>query len=238
MQPPYPYPVTFVSLGPGEAELITLKGLKALQAAHCIFCPETTAPAGHRPTSRAADIMHQLGVADERIRRFALPMSKQRRQALDAYDRVYAEAAALQRDGKAVCIVAEGDAGFYASIHYIYERLQADGLPVVAVPGIPAFIAAGARAGLHIASQEERLTVIPGTATTGDLERLLQDNGVAVIMKLSQCADEVRRCMQLHPEYRYHYFENVGTVREVCLDDVTQMRERPFPYFSLLIVRK
>ena len=27
------FPITFVSLGPGEAELITLKGLKALQVA-------------------------------------------------------------------------------------------------------------------------------------------------------------------------------------------------------------
>ena len=47
------FPITFVSLGPGEAELITLKGLKALQAADCIFCPETPARDG-RPLSRAA----------------------------------------------------------------------------------------------------------------------------------------------------------------------------------------
>ena len=30
-------PVIFVSLGPGEPGLITLKGLKALQNADCIF---------------------------------------------------------------------------------------------------------------------------------------------------------------------------------------------------------
>lgn len=234
MQPQYP--VTFVSLGPGEAELITLKGLKALQAAHCIFCPETTLPEGHR-TSRAADIMHQLGIADDIIHRFTLPMSKQRQLALAAYDCVYAEAAALQQEGKNVCIVAEGDAGFYASIHYIFEKLQADGLPVKHVAGIPAFIAAGARAGLHMASQEERLTVIPGTATTEDIVKLMQEKGVAVIMKLSQCADEMHRCMELHPEYSYHYFENVGTDREVYLNDVQQIEERRFPYFSLLIVR-
>ena len=35
------FPVIFVSLGPGEPELITVKGLTALQAADCIFCPET-----------------------------------------------------------------------------------------------------------------------------------------------------------------------------------------------------
>ena len=35
------HPIRFVSLGPGEPDLITLKGLKALQGADCIFCPAT-----------------------------------------------------------------------------------------------------------------------------------------------------------------------------------------------------
>ena len=35
------YPILFISLGPGDPELITLKGWKALQAADIVFCPET-----------------------------------------------------------------------------------------------------------------------------------------------------------------------------------------------------
>ena len=80
-------PIQFVSLGPGEAELITLKGLKALQNADCIFCPETPVRDGHS-LSRAADIMFRLDIPANRIRRFSLPMSKQRTDALNAYDQV------------------------------------------------------------------------------------------------------------------------------------------------------
>lgn len=130
------FPITFVSLGPGEAELITLKGLKALQAADCIFCPETPARDG-RPLSRAADIMLRLDIPAGHIRRFSLPMSKQRTDALNAYDRVYAEALSLHHAGRKVAVVAEGDAGFYSSIHYIYEKLQAAGIPVEQIAGIP-----------------------------------------------------------------------------------------------------
>ena len=79
-------PIQFVSLGPGEAELITLKGLKALQNADCIFCPETPVRDGHS-LSRAADIMLRLDIPANRIRRFSLPMSKQRTDALNAYPR-------------------------------------------------------------------------------------------------------------------------------------------------------
>ena len=34
-------PIYFVSLGPGDAELITLKSLHALQQADIIYCPST-----------------------------------------------------------------------------------------------------------------------------------------------------------------------------------------------------
>lgn len=156
-------PILFVSLGPGEPELITLKGLKALQAADCIFCPETHT-AGGRTFSRAADIMHALNISDRAISRFALPMSKNREQAFAAYDKVYEEAAQLYREDK-----------------------------------------------------EAKTSV--------------------VIMKLSQCTEEVHRCIRCHPEYEYHYFENVGTSKEICMNDASLIGKRAFPYFSLLIIK-
>ena len=213
-------PIQFVSLGPGEAELITLKGLKALQNADCIFCPETPVRDGHS-LSRAADIMFRLDIPANRIRRFSLPMSKQRTDALNAYDQVYAAALSLH----------------HASVHYIYKKLQAAGIPVEQIAGIPAFIAAGARGGLHIANQEERLTVIPGITTAEEIERLIQSQNTVVIMKLSQCTDEVHRCIRLHPEYDYRYFENVGTPQEKYISDGQQLETLRFPYFSLLIIR-
>lgn len=231
------YPVRFVSLGPGEAELITVKGLKALQAADCIFCPETESKEG-ACTSRAANIMGQLDISPKNIRRFALPMNKQREKALNAYDQVYQEASNLQKEGKKICIVAEGDAGFYSSIHYILEKLKADGVPVEHIAGIPAFIAAGAMGGLHVASQEERLTVIPGITTAEEIIALIEKKSTVVIMKLSQCTDEVHRCIHLHPEYAYHYFENIGNAHEKYMNDSKLIETLRFPYFSLLIIRR
>ena len=229
-------PVIFVSLGPGEPDLITLKGLKALQNADCIFCPETRTTSG-QIFSRAVDILHALDIPDTALSRFALPMSKNREQAFAAYDKVYNEASLLHKENKKVSIVAEGDAGFYSSIHYIFEKLQADNIPVQHIAGIPAFIAAGALGGLHVASQEERLTVIPGITTTEEIEKLTSENSAVVIMKLSRCTDEIHRCIRLHPEYRYHYFENVGTPEEKYINDSKRIATIRFPYFSLLIIR-
>lgn len=226
------FPVQLVSLGTGDPELLTLKALKALQAADCIFCPETNTGG-----SRSADIIMQLNIPSDTIRCYQLPMSKQREMALAAYDDVASRAALLQGEGQKVCIVAEGDAGLYSSVHYALERLQVMRIPVEQIAGIPAFIAAGAHDCLHIAKQEERLTIIPGTATEKDLERLIGDGSTVVIMKLSQCAAAVKNFIRQRPNHQYNYYECLGTPKEVCLDDVAQITIRQFPYFSMLIVK-
>ena len=55
-------------------------------------------------------------------------------------------------------------------------------------------------------------------------------------MKLSQCTDEIHRCIRLHPEYTYQYFENVGTEQEYLLTDPQTLANLRFPYFSLMII--
>ncbi|WP_281644429.1 precorrin-2 C(20)-methyltransferase [Bacteroides zoogleoformans] len=234
------YSVLFVSLGPGDPELITVKGLKALQNADCIFCPETvnkkslTSPG----TSHAAAILHQLEINTKCIIRFAVPMSRQRDKAMAAYDSLFAEIEKLHADGKKICVAAEGDAGFYASIHYVYERLQKEGIPVEHIAGVPSFIAAGARAGIHLVSGTETLTVLPGTATADEVARHIEREEAVVIMKLSKCAQNMHELIRLHPEYDYHYFENVGTANDVYLDRPDLILSRAFPYFSMLIARR
>lgn len=231
-----PYPICFVSLGPGEPELITLKGLKKLQQADIIYCPATLDKSGH-PLSRAANIVKELNIEDSTIQLFTLSMSKDRTEAWKAYDRLYEKAVSAWLEGKKIVIVAEGDAGFYSSIQYIYDKFKANDIEVERTAGIPAFIAAGALAGLHIVKQEEQIIVIPGMLTTEELSEKIKAGYVIVIMKLSQCVDAVHECISKHPQARFHYFENVGTDKEYYTSDKKIISEKPFPYFSLMIIQ-
>ncbi len=228
--------ITFVSLGPGEPELITVKGLKTLQQADQIFCPATLTPLG-KQVSRAANILKALEIEEHKIRPFVLPMSKDRQKAIEAYDQLLVDAANSLHEGKKVVIVAEGDAGFYTSIQYIYHQLEKEHIEVKRVPGIPAFIAAGATGGLHIVKQEERLLVIPGTATADELDQFIRQGYNLVIMKLSACIEAVHECIRRHPETHFHYFENVGTEKEKYISDPEIIAQTNFPYFSLLIIQ-
>ena len=92
------HPIRFVSLGPGEPDLITLKGLKALQGADCIFCPATMTQDG-KSSSRALSILNTLGFSDT-VQCFRLPMDKDRTLALRSYEAVYESSKILRAEGQ------------------------------------------------------------------------------------------------------------------------------------------
>lgn len=223
--------ISGVSLGPGEPELITLKALKVLQEADVIYCPGTQAK------SRARDILEALPIKMDRVRLFHVPMSKDRTLANQAYDAICAEIADLVTMGKNVAITAEGDSGFYSSVNYMFDKLACMGLPISTIAGVPAFIAAGAISGLHIVKQEEKLVVLPGIVTAKELATLLPDGHVVVIMKLSQCTEEIHRFMQENCRHEFHYYENVGTINELHSTNYEDILQKDYPYFSLMIIR-
>lgn len=232
------YPVNFVSLGPGEAELITLKGLNILKNSDCIFCPATLDKEGKR-SSRALDILTELGISQNKLSFFHVPMSKDRSLAIEAYNKVSQEASEAYGRGLKVAIVAEGDAGFYSSVHYVFDTLKDKDIPVKHIAGIPAFIASGALAGIHIVKQEEELNVIPGVISAQSLKQKIEEGKTVVIMKVSQCQEAVEQCIADLPNATFHYFENVGVQgKEFYTTDIQEIVSRKFPYFSLMIIHQ
>ena len=108
--------IHFVSLGPGDPELITLKALRTLREADYIYTPVPVSRKG-RHASKAAEMMLSLGIREEQIQLYDLPMSKDRDGALEAYEIVAREACEKQKvePSARIAIVAEGDCGFYSS---------------------------------------------------------------------------------------------------------------------------
>ena len=89
--------------------------------------------------------------------------------------------------------------------------MEKENIQTEQLPGIPSFIAAGALAHLHLISQSERLVVAPGNMTVREIEDFVDNNYCVTVMKLKSNMMAIRECMNLHPEYEVHYFENVGT---------------------------
>lgn len=224
------FPVIFLSLGPGDPELLTVKAANLLRQADVVFTPSCTV------RSRAVDIVGQW-CQKEQLKTYVLPMQKDRRQVLEVYDYLSKDIAEAYHAGRRVVVAVEGDVSIYASIHNVLEYLQADGIPIVQEAGIPSFIAAASVAGLSLVSQEQRLVVIPGNVRADELYQLLERGHTVVLMKLSRCEEELKNLLRLHPTVECHYFENVGTPQQLYLTSHADILARPVPYFSLAILR-
>ena len=74
-------------------------------------------------------MMLSLGIREEQIQLYDLPMSKDRDGALEAYEIVAREACEKQKvePSARIAIVAEGDCGFYSSSAYIGEHIEQEG---------------------------------------------------------------------------------------------------------------
>lgn len=229
-------PPICISLGPGDPELITLRAFRALNDAEIVFCPATKS--GDKIVSRANDILRQLGIDEQKICLFFVPMSKDRSQADEVYRDVAAEIAEYSNQGIKVAFVAEGDAGFYSSVHYVSEYLAQKNVAVRHLAGVPAFIACGALAGIHVVKQNERLKVFPSEVMPDEIARTLAENSTAVLMKLSQQEEAIKQAIETLPDAQFHYFENVGVEeKEFYTCDKEEILSRTFPYFSIMIIQ-
>ena len=229
--------IYFVSLGAGDPELITLKALRLLERADVIYSPVSLSPNGRR-ASKIKSIMLSLGIKEEQIVSYDMPVNREREGAEDAYKQVAEDIKARrQANGDLIAaVVAIGDAGFYASSAYIGELLEAENIPTSYLPGVPALIASNALIGGQLVQLDEQLRVIPGVATPSEWEEAWQSKHTIVIMKGSMAEEEIKRAMKSYPHRHWHYLEYVGYEgKELYLNDVNQIAERKFPYFSLII---
>jgi precorrin-2/cobalt-factor-2 C20-methyltransferase len=222
-------PVSFLSLGPGDPELLTLKVVKTLREADIVVVPSTA------DRSRATEIIREW-CDESRMYRYELPMLKDRSAVRKVYDDICQQVVARYNEGRRIAIVVEGDVSIYASIHYVLDELKRMGIPVIQQSGIPSFIAAAAMADLSLISGQQRLVVLPGDADGETLEQQLSSNHVVVIMKLSQCAEALKDFLRQHPAVVCHYFENVGTTEAFHTTQCDEILSRQHPYFSLCIL--
>jgi len=229
---------TCVGLGPGDPELVTLKAARVIGEADVVAFH-----AGVRKESHARRIAADLivpGTLEEELR---YPVTTGTTDhpggydgaLLDFYDACESRLAAHLDAGRSVALLAEGDPLFYGSAMYLHDRLSAR-FETAVVPGVPAFAAATAGAGVPLVRRTDVLTVLPGTLPEPELARRLADTDGAVVMKLGRTFPAVRRALAAAGRLDDAvYVEHASTPAERTLP-VADVDPEQVPYFSLVVV--
>lgn len=227
-----------ISVGPGDPELITVKGLRALQKARVVAFP--------------AGLQGRPGIAQQIVASWLSPHQLQLAlnfpyvQDMEVLEAAWQLAAQevwnYLEQGEDVAFVCEGDVSFYSTFSYLAQTLQQmhpTKALVQAIPGVCSPMAAASVLSLPLTIRTEKLVVLPAIYQVGELEAVLDWADVVVLMKVSSVYERVWQVLRDR-----NLLENSHVIERATLPNMkvyNDLRDRPnlqLPYFSLLIVQR
>ena len=134
------YPVLFVGAGPGDPELITVKGQKALMEADLVVYAGSLVP------------------------KVLLQWTRKNTRTISSasmhLEEIIAEIQAAHANGKRVVRLHTGDPSLYGAIYEQMSELSKRGIPYEIIPGVTAAFAAAAALGIEYTLPEVSQTLI------------------------------------------------------------------------------
>lgn len=158
--------VTLVGAGPGDAEMLTLKAMRALQSADVILFDDLVSD----------DV---LELARREAKRMLV--GKRGRRESCAQEDINTLMIKLARQGKHVVRLKSGDPMIFGRAGEELAELEAAGVPVAVVPGISAGLALAADLGLSLTHRDyaHSVRLVTGHARNGELPEDLDWRGLA-----------------------------------------------------------
>jgi precorrin-2/cobalt-factor-2 C20-methyltransferase len=225
-----------ISVGTGDPELITVKGLKILQASKVIAFP--------------AGINGKLGIAQQIVAPWISPNQQQLAltfpyvQEQEVLESAWKNAAVqvwqYLQQGTDVTFVCEGDVSFYSTFSYLAQTLQQihpEAL-VQSIPGVCSPMAASSALGLPLTVGAEKLVVLPAIYQLKELEAVLDWADVVVLMKVASVYEQVWQILNQRKLLERSQVVERATQRDMVI--YNGLGDRPnlkLPYFSILIVQ-
>ena len=177
--PPLPGRLVGVGVGPGAADLLTLRAVRALRRATVVVAPTTSVEAAGR-----AEMILRQSVPDIAVERLEFAMT------VHAGERTAALAAATERvvslleRGEEVAFVTLGDPNVYSTFSSIATGV-AEALPqatILTVPGVMAFQELAAKSNTVLADGQQSFVVLPANASRQPLSDELRDSSRTVVV--------------------------------------------------------
>ncbi|MEU3982631.1 precorrin-2 C(20)-methyltransferase [Streptomyces sp. NPDC026672] len=229
-----------VGMGPGDPELVTVKGVNALRAAEVVVVPVMAASDGEdggEPGRAESTVLHH--VPREKVVRvvFALNERSDRARREAAWDAAGERVAALLREHGSVAFATIGDPNVYSTFTYLAQTIAAlvPGVVVETVPGITAMQDLAARSGAVLTEGTEPLTLVPVTAGSGVLKDALNGPGTVVAYKFGRRAAEVAEALRESGRLGDAVWGSALGLPEESIRSAAELDGAPLPYLSTLI---
>ena len=225
-----------ISVGPGDPELITLKGLRLLKEV-----PVVAFPAGVRGKPGIAQEIVEQWLGSHQVQlALTFPYVQDIAILTQAWQIAAQQVWHYLGLGQDVAFVCEGDVSFYSTFTYLVQVLKQlhPECVVQTVPGVCSPMAAASALGVPLTRLDQRLAVVPALYNVEELEKILDWADVVVLMKVSSVYEQIWEVLHQRQLLKQACVVERATLPEQVIYE--DLRDRPrlkLPYFSLLIVR-
>ncbi|MGX4692966.1 precorrin-2 C(20)-methyltransferase [Streptomyces sp. JNUCC 63] len=223
-----------VGVGPGDPELVTVKGVNALRRADVVVVP--VMDTGERGRAEAT-VLHY--VPEEKVVRvvFALNERSDRARREAAWDAAGERVAGLFEKHGCVAFATIGDPNVYSTFTYLAQTVAelVPGTVVETVPGITAMQDLAARSGAVLTEGTEPLTLVPVTAGAAVLKDALSGPGTVVAYKFGRQAREVAEALRDSGRIDGAVWGSALGLPEESIRPAADLDGAPLPYLSTLI---
>jgi len=224
-----------VGVGPGDPELITLKGRRILQEADVICSPKS----GADKEGIALSIVKEIIGEEQEVLELHFPMTRDRGELELCREKAAGRIIDLLKAGKKVAFITLGDPTLYSTYTYILQKIRRAGLEEgETIPGINSFSACAAAAGMALAEGDEKLAVLPMVKDLNVLRMVLQNFENVVLMKVAGEFEEVVGVLEeLDLKDRTVFASRCGLPGGFIEHDLDKVRQKKKDYLSLLIIK-
>lgn len=225
-----------VSVGPGDPELMTLKGFNLLK-----HTPIIAFPAGlHGKPGVAESIISHLCSPQQQQLSLHFPYVQDETELTQAWQNAAHRVAVYLQQGTDVVFACEGDVSFYSTFTYLAQTLQQlyPEAKIQAIPGVCSPLAAVASLGIPLTVRNQRLMILPALYHIEQLDNILKQTDVLVLMKVSSVYSQVWQILQ-----QFNLLEQASIVEWATLPQQKiyhGLSDRPqlnLSYFSLMVVQ-
>jgi len=227
-----------IGVGPGDPELVTVKGARLISETKRLFVPIARTKA----KSVALDIVKSYVPDNADVTELVFPMVTDKDELEKRWSESAGKIADTLKEGEDACFVTLGDPLLYSTYIYLLRALKKilPAVRVVTVPGVTAFSAAAALADFPTGEAREPVTIVPAADDLKSVRDAIGRGGTVVLMKVGK---RLKGVLDVLDEFDVMgsavYVANAGMVNQRTETDLEKLRGEndEAGYLSTILVR-
>ncbi|MEM7253072.1 MAG: precorrin-2 C(20)-methyltransferase [Pseudomonadota bacterium] len=221
-----------IGIGPGDPELLTIKGLNAWRAA-----PVLAYPAPDDGESLARQIVSPYLDGHHQEICIRMPMVSARFPAQEVYEWAAGEIRTHLDAGRDVACLCEGDPFVYGSFAFLFARVI-ETHRVEVIPGVSSVTACAAAVGAPLATRNDVFGIVPATLDANELRERIGAFDAVAIIKVGRHLAKVRHVLAgLGRASSARYVERATMPNQRAMP-LEAIEGDQAPYFSMVLVHR